>query len=93
MQEPNTIYAPREVIPDILNDAALPSRLLYTEGLDECAFGVTRLLQAVPDASLKKRLEIKFLSTWRCTGLNPYAQVKLSPANHCRYIYRLSDCG
>jgi hypothetical protein len=62
---PNAIYALREVLSDMLNDASLPPTYLLVDALDECTSGLSELLGIITDTSLTRRSRVKWLVTSR----------------------------
>ncbi|KAH6861235.1 hypothetical protein B0T12DRAFT_452600 [Alternaria alternata] len=62
---PNAIYALREVLSDMLNDAFLPPTYLLVDALDECTSGLSELLRIITDTSLTRRSRVKWLVTSR----------------------------
>jgi hypothetical protein len=62
---PNAVYALREMLSDMLNDASLPPTYLLVDALDECTSGLSELLQVITDASIRRRSSVKWLVTSR----------------------------
>ncbi|KAJ4331969.1 hypothetical protein N0V95_009770, partial [Ascochyta clinopodiicola] len=62
---PNAIYALREMLSDMLNDASLPPTYLLVDALDECTSGLSEVLQVITDASIRRRSSVKWLVTSR----------------------------
>jgi hypothetical protein len=62
---PNAIYALRQIMLDILNDASLPPTYLLVDALDECTFGLSDLLHIITDDNLTRRSRVKWLVTSR----------------------------
>ena len=62
---PNAIYALREMLSDMLNDASLPPTYLLVDALDECTSGLSELLQVITGASIRRRSSVKWLVTSR----------------------------
>jgi hypothetical protein len=62
---PNAVYALREILSDMLNDASLPPTYLLVDALDECTSGLSELLYIVSDTSLRRGLQVKWLVTSR----------------------------
>ena len=62
---PNVVYALREILSDMLNDASLPPTCLLIDALDECTSGLSELLQVITDTSLGRRSRVKWLVTSR----------------------------
>ncbi|KAF2266729.1 hypothetical protein CC78DRAFT_124362 [Lojkania enalia] len=62
---PNAIYALREILSDILNDASLPMTYLLVDALDECVSNLSDLLHIITDDSLAKHSRVKWLVTSR----------------------------
>jgi hypothetical protein len=61
---PNAVYALREMLTDVLNDAALPPTYLLVDALDECTSGLSELLQVITN-NLKQQSQAKWLVTSR----------------------------
>jgi len=62
---PNTTYALREMLSDILNDSTLPTTYLLVDAVDECTSGLSELLHIITDNSAAQRSRIKWLVTSR----------------------------
>ncbi|KAF2625734.1 hypothetical protein BU25DRAFT_110101 [Macroventuria anomochaeta] len=62
---PNAVYALREILSNMLNDAALSPTYLLVDALDECTTGLPELLHVITDTSLGQRLRVKRLVTSR----------------------------
>jgi hypothetical protein len=62
---PNAVYALREILSDMLDDALLPPTYLLVDALDECMSGLSELLHIITDASLGWRSRAKWLVTSR----------------------------
>jgi hypothetical protein len=62
---PNAIYALREVLSDMLDDASLSPTYLLVDALDECTSGLSELLHIITDASFGRRSRVKWLVTSR----------------------------
>ncbi|KAH7061004.1 WD40-repeat-containing domain protein [Paraphoma chrysanthemicola] len=62
---PSVVYALREMLSDMLNDASLPPTYLLVDALDECTSGLSDLLRIIADASIGRRSRVKWLVTSR----------------------------
>jgi hypothetical protein len=62
---PNAVYALREILADMLDDASLPPTYLLVDALDECTSGLPELLRIITDSSIGRRSRVKWLVTSR----------------------------
>jgi hypothetical protein len=62
---PNAVYALREILSDMLDDASLPPTYLLIDALDECTSGLPALLRIITNGSLGRRSKVKWLVTSR----------------------------
>ncbi|RYN74713.1 hypothetical protein AA0120_g12228 [Alternaria tenuissima] len=61
----NAVYSLQSILSNILNDASLPPTYLLIDALDECTSSLSKLLQVIIDASLRRQLRVKWLVTSR----------------------------
>jgi hypothetical protein len=62
---PNAVYALKEILADMLDDASLPPTYLLIDALDECTSGLPELLRIITNTSLGRRSRVKWLVTSR----------------------------
>ncbi|KAF2621070.1 Pfs, NACHT and WD domain protein [Macroventuria anomochaeta] len=91
---PNAVYALRELLSDMLNNASLPPTYLLVDALDECTSGLSELLHIITDASLGRQSSVKWLVTSRNVAeIERYLQpdslgVKVSLEVQASYVSR-----